>query len=688
MRKNLFWFLVFISNFSFSHAQLVKTWDSRFGGSIEDNIFCLEQTRDGGYILGGNSASGVGGDKTQPNWDTCQQSFDYWIVKIDSLGNLQWDKRYGGMQNEFLNSVQQTPDRGYLLGGHSNSGMTGDKTQDTWGGYDFWIVKIDSLGNIQWDKRYGGTSDDYFGCLRQIADGGYILGGYSYSGISGNRTEPCWGGEDYWILKIDSLGNVQWDKRYGGINDDHLTSILQTTSGNFIIGGYSVSGISGDKTEPSWGDSDYWILKIDSLGVLLWDKRFGGINEDRLYGILASVDGEYILGGYTYSDISGDKSQPSWGAIDYWIIKTDSLGNLVWDKRFGGTANDWMLSNLSSTITGGYLMAGTSSSPLSGDKTEANLGYEQTWVVNLDSLGNKIWDKTIFTTGYHDRFGLALQSSCKCFVMANSTIADTGGYKTQVGRGSNDYWIVKFCMPSTQFISDDPLLCEKFCTNFYDQSTNNPTSWLWQFPGGTPASSTDQNPTNICYNEPGVYDVTLITTNANGSDTLTLHDYITVYPTPPIPIITQNGYALTSSQADFYQWQLNTVDIPGATNQSYEVLQTGFYTVIVSDTNSCVNSTTLYVEITGIDEVSDEGISVYPNPSDGIFTISFGNTIPASEVTLQVTDAIGRSVYFHTTEQELQPPILQMDLHQLPRGVYFLTIRSLGFPVMKKIIIG
>lgn len=236
--------------------------------------------------------------------------------------------------------------------------------------------------------------------------------------------------------------------------------------------------------------------------------------------------------------------------------------------------------------------------------------------------------------------------------------------------------------------ASDSSVCQKFCTNFTDQSTNNPTSWEWIFPGGTPSSSTDQNPTNICYNEPGVYDVTLITTNANGSDTLTLHDYITVYPTPPIPIITQNGYALTSSQADFYQWQLNTVDIPGATNQSYEVLQTGFYTVVISDSNGCVNSTTLYVEITGIDEVSDAGVSVYPNPSDGIFTISFGNTIPATEVTLQVTDAIGRSVYFQTTEQELQSQILQMDLHQLPRGVYFLTIRSSGFPMMKKIIIG
>ncbi len=242
--------------------------------------------------------------------------------------------------------------------------------------------------------------------------------------------------------------------------------------------------------------------------------------------------------------------------------------------------------------------------------------------------------------------------------------------------------------PESNLIATDSFICEKFCTNYFDQSLHNPTSWLWQFPGGTPPSSTDQNPINICYNEPGVYDVTLITTNANGSDTLTLHNYITVYPTPPIPTITQIGFTLTSSEADFYQWQLNAVDIPGATNQSYEVLQTGFYTVVISDSNSCVNSTTLYVEITGIDEVSDAGISVYPNPSDGIFTISFGNTIPASEVTLQVTDAIGRSVYFHTTDHELQSPILQMDLHQLPRGVYFLTIRSSGFPMMKKIIIG
>jgi hypothetical protein len=148
-------------------------------------------------------------------------------------------------------------------------------------------------------------------------------------------------------------------------------------------------------------------------------------------------------------------------------------------------------------------------------------------------------------------------------------------------------------------------LCQKFCIDFYDSSTNNPTSWEWQFPGGTPSSSTDQNPTQICYDNPGIYDITLITSNASGSDTMTLAGYITVYATPPIPVITQNGYTLTSSPAVTYQWQYNNVDIPGATNQSYTITQTGYYTVVISDSGGCVNSFTLYVEITGIENFTD-----------------------------------------------------------------------------------
>ncbi len=235
--------------------------------------------------------------------------------------------------------------------------------------------------------------------------------------------------------------------------------------------------------------------------------------------------------------------------------------------------------------------------------------------------------------------------------------------------------------------ASDSSVCQKFCTNFTDQSTDNPTSWEWIFPGGTPSSSTDQNPTNICYNEPGVYDVTLITTNANGSDTLTLHDYITVYPTPAIPTITQTGYTLTSSEADFYQWQMNTVDIPGATNQSYEVVQTGFYTVIVSDSNSCVNSTTLYVEITGMDEVNDAGISVYPNPSNGNFIIEWQNDFNSDGVAIEVVNAVGQKVFSSQGKILSSSRQKEIDLNEAASGVYFIEIKSDAFSSRKKIIL-
>lgn len=224
--------------------------------------------------------------------------------------------------------------------------------------------------------------------------------------------------------------------------------------------------------------------------------------------------------------------------------------------------------------------------------------------------------------------------------------------------------------------ASDSAVCQKFCTDFSDQSTNNPTSWQWIFPGGNPPSSSDQNPTNICYNEPGVYDVTLITTNANGSDTLTLEDYITVYPTPPIPTITQNGYTLTSSEADFYQWQLNTVDIPGATNQSYEVLQTGFYSVIVTDSNSCKNSTTLYVEITGIDEVNDANISVYPNPSNGKFFIELRSAGDLESISLGVTNMVGQLVYASSHPKMQANRLFGVELGAVPGGIYYLDIAA------------
>jgi len=226
----------------------------------------------------------------------------------------------------------------------------------------------------------------------------------------------------------------------------------------------------------------------------------------------------------------------------------------------------------------------------------------------------------------------------------------------------------------TDFEVSSQELCQKFCIDFTDQTSGNPTSWQWSFPGASPSSSTEQNPDNICYNLPGTYDVTLITTGANGSSELTLSNYITVYATPPFPVITQNGYTLTSSPADSYQWELNATDIPGATNQSYEVLQTGFYTVVVTDSNGCKNSSVLYVQITGIDEINDGNISVYPNPSDGNFLINFSAENFYGNCSIKVFNAIGQEIYKSEEQISEQHSKKKIQVINQPSGIYLIEV--------------
>jgi PKD repeat protein len=585
------------------HGQnpLVKEWDYRFGGTDSEDLAAIHQTDDGGYILGGYSNSGISGDKSQASWG----DYDFWVLKTDALGIMEWERRFGGTNGDYLFSLQQTADGGYILGGYSFSGIGGTKTEPSWGERDYWIVKIDSIGSVEWDKRFGGTQTDYFQSLQQTVDGGYILGGYTNSGITGDKTEPSWGGTfDYWVVKTDAGGVKEWDRRYGGISDDYLQSLYQAADGGYILGGYTESGIGGNKTEPSWGGYDYWIVKINSFGFAEWDKRFGGTEADRLYSLQQTIEGGYILGGHSRSDIGGDKTQDSQGGYDYWMVKIDSQGVKEWDNRFGGTDQEDDVGNISQTFDGGYLIAGTSYSNISGEKTEDNLGQEQIWVVKTDSLGNILWDKTAFTTG-HDEIGYGIDAKDGCFVFANETKAGIGGYKTQDNWSSDeDYWIVKFCdttaiplPPDALISSNDSFVCQFACIDFFDQSNNSPTLWQWNFEGGIPDTSTLQNPMQICYDSIGAFDVTLITCNQVGCDTVTFLNFITAYSNPA-PSIIASGNALTSTAASTYQWLFEGNIISGATNQSYTANQSGLYSVTVTDINGCTGFDSVEVELT------------------------------------------------------------------------------------------
>jgi len=226
----------------------------------------------------------------------------------------------------------------------------------------------------------------------------------------------------------------------------------------------------------------------------------------------------------------------------------------------------------------------------------------------------------------------------------------------------------------SMFGVNDAEICEKFCVDFFDSSTNSPTSWLWNFPGGSPSFSTAQNPSNICYTVPGTYDVTLITSNANGNDTLTLADYITVYDTPPFPSITQVGYTLTSSVANSYQWQLNAVDIPGATDQSYTVQQSGTYTVIITDANGCKNSFSTYVLISGITDANgDADISIFPNPAGDVLYIQ-SSSIQLNEATaISIINVLGQNVLKENVQWKNE---VLLDVKNLPSGIYFVKVEN------------
>ncbi|MFO0485220.1 MAG: hypothetical protein ACK51A_06115, partial [Sphingobacteriia bacterium] len=317
---------------------------------------------------------------------------------------------------------------------------------------DYWVVKLDANGNKQWDKTLGGSGGDQLFSLQQTADGGYILGGSSWSAadISGGKSENSRGERDYWVVKLDANGSIQWDKTLGGSANDELTSLQQTADGGYILGGWSESDadIAGGKSENSRGVSDYWVVKLDANGKRQWDKTLGGSGEDVLNSLQQTTDGGYILGGWSLSnaDLDGGKSENSRGFYDYWVVKLDANGKREWDKTLGGSGVDG-LTSLQQTNDGGYILGGGSSSAadISGGKSENSRGERDYWVVKLDANGSIQWDKTMGGSG-EDYLSTLQQTADGGYILGGASYSNTdiaGGKSENSRENSLDYWIVK-----------------------------------------------------------------------------------------------------------------------------------------------------------------------------------------------------------------------------------------------------
>ena len=349
-------------------------WQKCLGGSGDDEANSIQQTKDGGYIVAGFTLSNDGDVSGNHGFS------DYWVVKLNSTGAIQWQKCLGGNSWERAQSVQQTADGGYIVAGNSNSNdgnVSGNHGTD-----DFWIVKLSNAGAIQWQKCLGGSDGETPYSIQQTTDGGYIVAGFTLSNdgdVSGNH-----GYFDYWIVKLNSAGAIQWQKCLGGTGVyDIAYSIQQTADEGYIVAGETSSN-NGD-VSGNHGFGDYWVVKLTGAGIIQWQKCLGGSDCDKAYSIRQTTDGGYIVAGSTGSK-DGDVSNKH-GRADYWVVKLTGAGVIEWQKCLGGNMNDNAYS-IEQTTDGGYIVAGVSDSN-NGD-VYGNHGGDDYWLVKLSASGNLI----------------------------------------------------------------------------------------------------------------------------------------------------------------------------------------------------------------------------------------------------------------------------------------------------------
>ncbi len=354
-------------------AKLTSTgavdWQKSIGGSQVDEFICVSTTSDGGYILAGSSSSSDG-DITTNKGDN-----DALLVKLTSTGTISWQKTYGGSAADVFRSVEQTIDGGYIAVGYTASSDFDVVGQH--GGGDIWAVKLDNAGNITWQKPLGGIGLDYGYNIKERSDGSFFLSSYTMSGNSGDVTGHH-GLSDGWIVKLSSAGNIDWQRALGGNSGEGLNYVIPTVDGGCIAVGNSGSP-NGD-VSVNLGGSDLWIVKLTSTGTLDWEKSIGGTNWESGYHIESTTDGGYIITGYTESndiDVSGYH-----GGTDGWLVKINNIGVIEWQKCLGGTGTEFLY-NAEQLTDGSFATFGYTNSN-NGDVT-GNHGATDYWLVKLAS---------------------------------------------------------------------------------------------------------------------------------------------------------------------------------------------------------------------------------------------------------------------------------------------------------------
>ncbi|HAD12584.1 MAG TPA: secretion protein, partial [Saprospirales bacterium] len=421
MRKILAFLFLFLP--LFVGAQPAIEWAKAIGGTSSEDAHAIQLAPNGDYVAVGYGLSNNG------DFFGKYGAIDIWLVRLDASGNLVWKQNYGGLEDDRAYGLKPTIEGGWIMAGQTRSNSI--DVSGNHGDFDAWVVNLDSLGNIIWQKCLGGSDNDEAWDVVQSPDGGFVVVGTSSS--SDGDLSVNYGSDDVWVVKLDAAGSLLWQRSFGGSESDEGRVISNTDDGGFIIAGRT-SSVDGHITQTQ-GGMDFWVVKLNFEGKKEWDKNFGGTGIDFADDVHQTKDGGFIITGVTRSN--NGHATGSHGLYDVLVVKTDKDGEVEWTKVLGGSNDDYGRSIIQ-TQDDGYAVCGQVQSS-DGDAI-GNDGGADAWVVKLSPSGELQWQKSM--GGTQDEHFYTLAETPEGALILAGNARSTNGDVTGV-HGSVDYWVVK-----------------------------------------------------------------------------------------------------------------------------------------------------------------------------------------------------------------------------------------------------